>query len=145
MGQDLSNESKFVKIGRLQPEIWVNKEIVLKWKIYISKLKPVKDIERLIKRNNFQKANINTRKYADDIDITGKHRRKTSCLPGWFYSIGERCKIGLKINENKTKQIIAPGIDKGDSQLWTKRGVWRKNIWIKKNFRYGLIKFKFWP
>jgi hypothetical protein len=49
MGRDLSNESKFVKIGRLQPEIWVNKEIASKWKIYISKLKPGKDIERLLK------------------------------------------------------------------------------------------------
>jgi hypothetical protein len=50
MGQGLSNEFKFVKIGRLEPEIWVDKEIASKWKIYISKLKPVKDIERLIKR-----------------------------------------------------------------------------------------------
>jgi hypothetical protein len=49
MGQGLSNESKFVKIGRLEREIWVDKEIASKWKIYISKLKPVKDIERLIK------------------------------------------------------------------------------------------------
>jgi hypothetical protein len=49
LGQGLSNEPKFVKIGRLEPEIWVDKEIASKWKIYISKLKPVKDIERLIK------------------------------------------------------------------------------------------------
>jgi hypothetical protein len=49
MGLGLSNESKFVKIGRLEPEIWVDKKIASKWKIHISKLKPVKDIERLIK------------------------------------------------------------------------------------------------
>jgi hypothetical protein len=48
MSQGLSNEFKFVKIGRLEPEIWVDKEIASKWKIYISKLKPIKDIERLI-------------------------------------------------------------------------------------------------
>jgi hypothetical protein len=55
MGQGLSNESKFVKIGRLEPEIWVDKEIASKWKIYISKLKPVKDIERLIINNTKSK------------------------------------------------------------------------------------------
>jgi hypothetical protein len=49
MSQGLSNESKFVKIGRMEPEIWVDKEIASKWKIYISKLKPVKGIERLNK------------------------------------------------------------------------------------------------
>jgi hypothetical protein len=49
MGQGLSNESKFVKIGPLEPEIWVDKEIAKKWKIYICKLKPVKNIARLIK------------------------------------------------------------------------------------------------
>jgi hypothetical protein len=49
MCQGLSNGSKFVKIGRLELEIWVNKEIASKWKIYISKLKPVKGIEGLIK------------------------------------------------------------------------------------------------
>jgi hypothetical protein len=38
-----------MKIGRLEPEIWVDKEIASKWKIYISKLKPVKGIERLMK------------------------------------------------------------------------------------------------
>jgi hypothetical protein len=38
-----------VKIGRLEPEIWVDNEIASKWKIYISKLKPVKGIEGLIK------------------------------------------------------------------------------------------------
>jgi hypothetical protein len=48
MGRGFSNESKFVMIGHLEPEIWVDKEIASKWKIYISKLKPVKDIERLI-------------------------------------------------------------------------------------------------
>jgi hypothetical protein len=48
MGQGLSNESKFVKIGRLELEILVDKEIASKGKTYISKLKPVKDIERLI-------------------------------------------------------------------------------------------------
>jgi hypothetical protein len=48
MDQGLSNESIFVKIGRLELEIWVDKKIASKWKIYISKLKPVKDIERLI-------------------------------------------------------------------------------------------------
>jgi hypothetical protein len=50
MGQGLSNESKFAKIGSLEPEIWVDKKIASKWKIYISKLKPVKDKERLIKK-----------------------------------------------------------------------------------------------
>jgi hypothetical protein len=55
MGQDLSNESKFVKIGRLEPEISVDKEIASKWKIYISKLKPVKGIERLITRKLYKK------------------------------------------------------------------------------------------
>jgi hypothetical protein len=53
MGQGLSNDSKFVKIGRLEPEIWVDEEIASKWKIYISKLKPVKYIERLIKIQEF--------------------------------------------------------------------------------------------
>jgi hypothetical protein len=48
MGQGLSNEFKFVKISRLESEIWVDKKIASKWKIYIYKLKPVKDIERLI-------------------------------------------------------------------------------------------------
>jgi hypothetical protein len=47
-GQGLSNESKFMKIGRLEPEIWVDKEIASKWKIYISKLEPIKGIEGLI-------------------------------------------------------------------------------------------------
>jgi hypothetical protein len=53
MGQGLSNESKFEKIGRLEPEIWVDKEIASKWKIYIFKLKPVNGIERLIKMKIF--------------------------------------------------------------------------------------------
>jgi hypothetical protein len=43
MGQGLSNESKFVKIGRLEPKILVDKEIASKLKIYISKLKLVKE------------------------------------------------------------------------------------------------------
>jgi hypothetical protein len=42
MGQGLSNESKFVKIGRLEPEIWVDKEIASKWKIYKSEKNPKK-------------------------------------------------------------------------------------------------------
>jgi hypothetical protein len=36
MGQDIANESKFVKIDRLEPEIWVDKPIALMLKIYIS-------------------------------------------------------------------------------------------------------------
>jgi hypothetical protein len=54
MGQDLSNESKIEKIVRLEPEIWVDKKIASKWKIYISKLKPVKDIERLINKKYYE-------------------------------------------------------------------------------------------
>jgi hypothetical protein len=47
-----------VKIGRLEPEIWVDNEIASKWKIYISKLKPVKGIEGLIKniKNHFSQS-----------------------------------------------------------------------------------------
>jgi hypothetical protein len=77
MGQSLSNESKFVKIVRLEPEIWVDKEIAAKWKIYISKLKPVKDIERLIK-------NVLTLKELEN----WVSNSKISCKVKMFYTPG---------------------------------------------------------
>jgi hypothetical protein len=55
-GQDLSNDIKYEKIGSKEPRVrWllISTTNATNRQIYISKLKPVKDIERLIKIQNF--------------------------------------------------------------------------------------------
>jgi hypothetical protein len=48
-GQDLSNDTKYEKIESKEPRVQWSLISTTNRQIYISKLKPVKDIERLIK------------------------------------------------------------------------------------------------
>jgi hypothetical protein len=58
MGQGLSKESKFVKIGRLEPRFSCRQRKSLKVKMFIPRLKPVKDKKGLTKNKKFRVENL---------------------------------------------------------------------------------------
>jgi hypothetical protein len=89
-------------------------------------------LEVIVRRANLQTTGTLYNKetqllaYADDIDIDG--RSQSAVRDAYLALEGEVAKVGLKINEQKTKYMIAARIDRTIHDVGAKRGNWRQTL-----------------
>jgi hypothetical protein len=72
--------------------------------------------------------------YADDIDIVG--RSQSTVRDAYLALEGETSKVGLKINEQKTKYMIAARKDRTTRDLGKSVAIGDKHLEVVKEFVY---------
>jgi hypothetical protein len=97
-------------------------------------------LEVIVRRANLQTTGTIYNKetqllaYADDIDIVG--RSKSVVRNAYFALEGEAAKVGLKINEQKTKYMIADRNDRTIRDVWQSVVIGDKHFEVFKEFVY---------
>jgi hypothetical protein len=97
-------------------------------------------LEVIVQRANLQKTGTIYNKdtqllaYADDIDTVG--RSQLAVRDAYLALEGETAKVGLKINEQKTKYMIAAGNDRTIRDMGQSVGIGDKHFEVVKEFVY---------